>query len=253
MFGSIALVFSACMAVVVARSACGSRPGTWHRGARGRRVRGSVDAAQSRAHRDVRAPRDDGAPTLSDVSYTVSGIVSRRRPRFGCCRTFAQRHQRAAALAAANIVAIGRGAARTRTPPARQPPAAACWRRYRAIWSDVAWSLVGTTTWNVQGQALMFLVAAIVGPRRLCAACRRHGAVHAVAAGDLGFHQCLPPGFRRRACARALLGGCNVTIYSVVRADHARLRGRGRARSGSAGRCSRRISSPASSTMPRCR
>jgi O-antigen/teichoic acid export membrane protein len=40
----------------------------------------------------------------------------------------------------------------------------AVWRRYRAIWSDVAWSLVGTTTWAVQGQALVFLVAAIVGP-----------------------------------------------------------------------------------------
>src|SRR4029077_1550330 len=37
-------------------------------------------------------------------------------------------------------------------------------RRYRAIWSDVAWSLFGTTTWAIQGQGLMFLVAAIVGP-----------------------------------------------------------------------------------------
>jgi len=38
------------------------------------------------------------------------------------------------------------------------------WRRYRNIRHDVAWSLFGTTTWNIQGQGLMFLVASLVGP-----------------------------------------------------------------------------------------
>jgi O-antigen/teichoic acid export membrane protein len=36
--------------------------------------------------------------------------------------------------------------------------------RYQRIWSNVAWSLFGTATWNVQGQGLMFLVASIAGP-----------------------------------------------------------------------------------------
>jgi len=37
-------------------------------------------------------------------------------------------------------------------------------RRYQNIWSNVAWSLFGTATWNIQGQGLMFLVASIAGP-----------------------------------------------------------------------------------------
>lgn len=37
-------------------------------------------------------------------------------------------------------------------------------RSYRAVWPDIGWSLIWVTMWNVQGQGLMFLVAAIVGP-----------------------------------------------------------------------------------------
>ena len=37
-------------------------------------------------------------------------------------------------------------------------------RRYAAIRSDVAWSLVGVVTWSIQSQALLVLVAAIAGP-----------------------------------------------------------------------------------------
>jgi O-antigen/teichoic acid export membrane protein len=37
-------------------------------------------------------------------------------------------------------------------------------RHYRVIWPEVTWSLVGVTTWNIQGQTPTFLVAAIVGP-----------------------------------------------------------------------------------------
>src|SRR5207244_10601627 len=36
--------------------------------------------------------------------------------------------------------------------------------RYRAIWMDIVWSVIGVTTWTIQGQAPMFIVAAIVGP-----------------------------------------------------------------------------------------
>src|SRR6185369_5511054 len=36
-------------------------------------------------------------------------------------------------------------------------------RRYRSVWRDIGWSLIWVTTWNIQGQGLMFLVAAIVG------------------------------------------------------------------------------------------
>ncbi len=38
------------------------------------------------------------------------------------------------------------------------------WHRYRAIWRDVSWSLLGAATWNVQSQGLTFLVASIGGP-----------------------------------------------------------------------------------------
>jgi O-antigen/teichoic acid export membrane protein len=37
-------------------------------------------------------------------------------------------------------------------------------RLYRSVWPDIGWSLIWVTTWNIQGQGLMFLVAAIVGP-----------------------------------------------------------------------------------------
>jgi O-antigen/teichoic acid export membrane protein len=37
-------------------------------------------------------------------------------------------------------------------------------RRYKNIWSNVAWSLFGTASWNIQGQGLMFVVASIAGP-----------------------------------------------------------------------------------------
>jgi O-antigen/teichoic acid export membrane protein len=38
------------------------------------------------------------------------------------------------------------------------------WQRYRAIWPDLVWSLVGATTWNIQRHAMMFLVAVMAGP-----------------------------------------------------------------------------------------
>lgn len=67
------------------------------------------------------------------------------------------------ALTAANVVAI-LVALRVLGRRARISFRRSVWRRYRTIWSDVAWSLAGTTTWAVQSQALMFIVAATIGP-----------------------------------------------------------------------------------------
>src|SRR5581483_732643 len=107
------------------------------------------------------ARRAMAAATLSDFSYSASGIVFIailvwRMPALQLTGVLL-------ALAGANIIAIlvalcasGR---RVRVSFRRS-----IWRRYRTIWSEIAWSLVATTTWNVQGQGLTFLVAAIVGP-----------------------------------------------------------------------------------------
>jgi O-antigen/teichoic acid export membrane protein len=67
------------------------------------------------------------------------------------------------ALAAANVVAIT-VAFRVLGIRPRVSFRPSVWRRYGAIRSDVGWSLVGASTWSVQSQALLFLVAAIAGP-----------------------------------------------------------------------------------------
>ncbi len=66
-------------------------------------------------------------------------------------------------LAAANAIAITL-ALKSLGKPVRISFGRGVRSRYRAIWSEIAWSLLGVTAWNIQGQALMFLVAAIVGP-----------------------------------------------------------------------------------------
>ena len=187
---------------------------TRHRGARRRRVRRTVDVAQSRAHRDVRASRDGAAATLSDFSYAASGIVL----------------VAAAALARSDSAARHRRALRRSPPPissrlssrcARWAPhrgsasGAAVWRRYRAIWSDVAWSLFGVTTWNIQGQALTVPGRGDRRPRRLCADRGRHSCCSArCARRSPRWSTCsapiswrhLPEGHYRRV---------TVTLYSV--------------------------------------
>ena len=67
------------------------------------------------------------------------------------------------ALSCANLLAIGVALAALGRFP-RVSFRHNVWQRYRAIWPDIGWSLVSTTTWSIQGQALMFLVAAIAGP-----------------------------------------------------------------------------------------
>jgi O-antigen/teichoic acid export membrane protein len=160
MLGSIALMISTGIAIIVTAGlwfatgqmaeaiAGGAFSGLWT-------LRNHVRSVMFARHAMI-------AATLSDVSYTVTGVLSVGGVLL-LLPDFPQLTAVLLALAAANIVgvfvalrAIGR---RPRVSFRRN-----VWRRYRAIWSDVAWSLVGTTTWAVQGQALVFLVAAIVGP-----------------------------------------------------------------------------------------
>lgn len=102
-----------------------------------------------------------GATTVSDLSYTASGIalvaaalwLDREGERVTAVL---------AALGVANLVAIF--VALRALPRIRISFRRGVLRHYRAMWSDIAWSLFGSTTWNVQSQALTFLVAAIAGP-----------------------------------------------------------------------------------------
>src|SRR4051812_26254514 len=159
-FGSIALVISAGITIIVAAGlwlatgqvveaiAGGTFSGLWT-------LRNHVRCVMFARHAIV-------AATVSDFSYSVSGVLSIA----GILLLLPDVPQLTGVLLAltlANVVAIyvalralGR---RTRVSFRRS-----MWRRYRAIWSDIAWSLFGTTTWAIQGQGLMFLVAAIVGP-----------------------------------------------------------------------------------------
>lgn len=65
-------------------------------------------------------------------------------------------------LAAANIVACT-AAVVQRSAPLRISLRKSVRARYLKTWRDIAWSLFGVTTWNIQGQALTFLVAATHG------------------------------------------------------------------------------------------
>lgn len=65
-------------------------------------------------------------------------------------------------LAGANVVAC-LAAVTQRSAPLRVSLRRSVRARYLKTWRDIAWSLFGVTTWNVQGQALTFLVAATHG------------------------------------------------------------------------------------------
>lgn len=65
-------------------------------------------------------------------------------------------------LAGANIVACLAAVAQ-RSAPLRISLRRSVRARYLKTWRDIAWSLFGVTTWNIQGQALTFLVAATHG------------------------------------------------------------------------------------------
>ena len=159
-FGSIALMISAAIMIIVAAGlwfatgqvveaiAGGTFSGLWT-------LRNHVRCVMFARHAVI-------AATLSDFSYSASGVLSIA----GILLLLPDVPQLTGVLLAltlANIVAIS-VALRAQSRPARVSFSKQIWRRYRAIWSDIAWSLFGTTTWAIQGQGLMFLVAAIVGP-----------------------------------------------------------------------------------------
>ena len=108
------------------------------------------------------ARRATGAVTLSDISYTTSGVAL-----VAAALWLDQEGERVtsvlAALAVANVIAIG-VALRALRLRIRVSLRTAVWRRYHRIWSDISWSLFGATTWTIQSQGIMFLVAAIAGP-----------------------------------------------------------------------------------------
>jgi O-antigen/teichoic acid export membrane protein len=66
-------------------------------------------------------------------------------------------------LTVANAVAITAALAMLRRP-IRISLRRSVRRTYRAIFGEIGWSLIWVTTWNIQGQGVMFLVAAIIGP-----------------------------------------------------------------------------------------
>jgi O-antigen/teichoic acid export membrane protein len=66
-------------------------------------------------------------------------------------------------LTAANAVAITAALAMLRHP-IRISLRRGVRRSYCALFGEIGWSLIWVTTWNIQGQGLMFLVAAITGP-----------------------------------------------------------------------------------------
>ena len=159
-FGSIALLISALIAIIVLAGlwfATGQTPeavaggafaGLWT-------LRNHVRCVMFARHAMV-------AATLSDFSYSTSGVLFIGAVLF-LLPDLPQLTGVLLALTLANIVAVF-VALRALGRHARVSFRRTVWRRYRAIWSDVAWSLFGTTTWAIQGQGLMFLVAAIVGP-----------------------------------------------------------------------------------------
>lgn len=99
---------------------------------------------------------------LSDISYTAAGVVlvaallylGTAVPQATMILLF---------LALANAVGTGVALALLRRP-IRVSFCRGVRRLYGGILSEIWWSLIWVTTWNIQGQGLMFLVAAIVGP-----------------------------------------------------------------------------------------
>ena len=210
------------------------------RGARRRRVRRIVDVAQSRADRDVRPARDERRDA---VRHELHGERDHSRRGWPVARSGRRaRYQRARGARCrepgGDRRRVAHAAAAHPHQPALQRVAA-----LPAIWSDVAWSLFGTTTWTIQSQGLTFLVAALAGP----------AAYAPVAAGLVlfsplrqavnAFINVFRTDFVAALCRRAL-PAAQLTIYSVCALICFPAPRRAR-RSGSPGRCSTRTSSPA--------
>lgn len=108
------------------------------------------------------ARRTTLAVTLADLGYSVSGIASIALLLWLESGT-PKVTPVLAMLAAANMISVG-VALMSLATPVRISFGRNVRRRYLAIWPETKWSLIGVTTWTIQGQAPMFLVAAMVGP-----------------------------------------------------------------------------------------
>jgi O-antigen/teichoic acid export membrane protein len=100
--------------------------------------------------------------TLSDGFYTATGAAL-VAGLLGLRSQVPQATMILLFLTAANAVAIAAALAMPRRP-IRISFRRGVRRSYRAIFGEIGWSLIWVTTWNIQGQGLMFMVAAIVGP-----------------------------------------------------------------------------------------
>lgn len=158
------------------------------------------------------ARRAAGAVTLSDIGYTTSGIVL-----VVVALWLDQEGERVTsvlgALAIANVIAIA-VALRSLRLRIRVSLRGAVWRRYRGIWSDVAWSLFGATTWSVQSQGMMFLVAAIAGPAAYAPIAAGYVLFNPVRQIVVAFLNVFRADFVR-ALAEDRYRRLNVTIYSA--------------------------------------
>ena len=99
--------------------------------------------------------------TVSDAVFSITGLVSVAVLLF---LTGGAPHLPVLLwlLAGANVVACLAAVAQ-RAAPLRISLRRSVRARYLKTWRDIAWSLFGVTTWNIQGQALTFLVAATHG------------------------------------------------------------------------------------------
>ena len=130
------------------------------------------------------------AVTLSDFSYSASGVALRRGCCCGCCRTCRSSPACCGADASRMSWRSSSRCARSAAHP-RQLAAAASGGAIARIWSDIAWSLFGTTTWTIQSQGMMFLVAAIAVP----------AAYAPIAAGACCSRRCARPSWPSSTCS----------------------------------------------------
>jgi O-antigen/teichoic acid export membrane protein len=105
--------------------------------------------------------RRTGTATVSDFGYVASGVGIAVAQLSLVGRPGAA--DMLWGLAAANLLGMA-GAFALPKSRVRLAFRRSMWRRYLAIRDEVSWSVLSTTTWNVQGYALTFLVAAVAGP-----------------------------------------------------------------------------------------
>lgn len=211
MFSSIALIISAGIAIIVTAglwfatgqlaeaAAGGAFSGLWT-------LRNHLRNTMFARHAMV-------AATLSDLSYTITGVLAVAGALF-LLPTVPQLTSVLLALSIANVMALS-VALRAISRRPRVSFRRSIRRRYRAIWTDVAWSLLGTTTWAVQGQALMFLVAAIVGPAAYAPLAAAAVLFTPLRPAISAFINVFRPDFAA-LLARGQLGRLRITLYAIV-------------------------------------